>query len=394
MSSAAQLRVLLTSPTFWPLSDGVANSAGIYARALKQAGFDITVLTWRRRDLESSAVLEGVKIRRFCIKGSSNILNRYRGNLAELETFIREQEYDVLVAHCWQTWSTDLALKFSHHYKPDTPTAIVSHGLSTRTLSTWSARLKYPFWRKYQNQIVPNMIRAVSKFIVLSDYADEDRFLDVSIARDLGAPYVVIPNVPGYDPTLASRGGTTKFGRLREQRFCLCVGAFDRKKNEMFVLEAFVRANLPDTSLVLVGYSENGYSAKLRKSANKYGVSDRVFIFSGLSQDEIYSLYKHAWVYLCGSRTECQPIVILDAMASETPFISTAVGCVPNLPGGLTVKSPREMARALNVLASSEERYRQLQAEGARATEDTFSRSKVGEKIRGLFSDLALQGAA
>jgi len=393
MGSVGRRRVLMTSPTFWPLSDGVANSAGIYAKTLKQAGFDVTVLTWRRGDLESSAVLNGINIRRLCVAGSANVLDRYRGNLAELETFVREQEYDILIVHCWQIWSTDLVLKFSRRYKPKTPTVMVSHGLSTNTLSTWSARLKYPFWRRYQKQIVPDMVRAVSKFVVLSDYADEDRFLDVKIARDLGVRYEVVPNVPGYNPVLAKKGPVTEYRQLHKQRYCLCVGAFNSKKNEMFVLDAFVRASLRNTSLVVVGYRENGYSAKLRRFADKHSVSDRVFIFSGLSQEEIFFLYEHAWVYLCGSRTECQPIVILDAMASKTPFISTPVGCVPNLPGGLTVKSPTDMAKALNSLASSEEQYRQLQTDGARAIENVFSKTKVGEKIEGVLRDLLLQEA-
>src|SRR5262249_53568705 len=142
MGPPARRRVLLTSPTFWPLSDGVANSADFYAQALTRAGYDVTVLTQQRQGLEGREVRAGIDIRRLGVAGSMNILDGYRGQVAALEALIRGLEYDALLAHCWQTWSTDLGMKFSLRHRPGTPIAIVSHGLSTNTLSTWNARLK------------------------------------------------------------------------------------------------------------------------------------------------------------------------------------------------------------------------------------------------------------
>ena len=44
------------------------------------------------------------------------------------------------------------------------------------------------------------------------------------------------------------------------------------------------------------------------------------------------------------------PLSIVEAMASKVPFISTDVGCVRGLPGGIIVKSANEMSYFIDLL--------------------------------------------
>ena len=63
-------------------------------------------------------------------------------------------------------------------------------------------------------------------------------------------------------------------------------------------------------------------------------------IFSSQTVEKI----KKASVFAMGSKKEMFPISIIEAMAAGVPFISTDVGCVKYLPGGVIVENEREMA--------------------------------------------------
>src|SRR5688572_14619271 len=118
----------------------------------------------------------------------------------------------------------------------------------------------------------------------------------------------------------------------------LSIGNYSYAKNERFVLDAYTASRERNMPLVFVGQEENAYLRSLRKSARRRKLGHLVFFFHGLSKQQINWLYNHARLFLTGSRTECQPLVVLDAMAAGVPFISTDVGCVSQQGGGIIVQ--------------------------------------------------------
>ena len=91
-----------------------------------------------------------------------------------------------------------------------------------------------------------------------------------------------------------------------------------------------------------------------------------VFIVVGtrLLGPYIAGIYRVADLFLLTAKAETQPIVLLESMASHTPFLTTDVGCVTELPGGTVVRSEPEMVEELKALMASPERRRQLAEEG------------------------------
>jgi len=82
--------------------------------------------------------------------------------------------------------------------------------------------------------------------------------------------------------------------------------------------------------------------------------------------------------------TETQPLVILDAIRAGIPFISTDVGCVSNLPGGIVVRSKSEMAQKIKFLIEDEILRERLSIDGKNACERTYSWEIVMEKYESL----------
>ena len=64
---------------------------------------------------------------------------------------------------------------------------------------------------------------------------------------------------------------------------------------------------------------------------------------------------KNAKAIVLGSRVEKFPVVIIEAMASKIPFISTNVGCVKYFPGGFIVNNRDEMAYWMSFIINNPE---------------------------------------
>ena len=63
--------------------------------------------------------------------------------------------------------------------------------------------------------------------------------------------------------------------------------------------------------------------------------------------------YRAADLFVLSAKAETQPIVLLEAMASRTPWLATDTGCVSELPGGVVVRSEDELVEKMRELASS-----------------------------------------
>jgi len=170
----------------------------------------------------------------------------------------------------------------------------------------------------------------------------------------------------------------------------LSVGKFHWLKNDRGVVRAFCAARPENAALVMIGPAQNAYLAELRRlaAAARLPPSSRIRFLVGCDRDEILSAYRAAALFVTGSRTECFPLVVLDAMASRTAWASTDVGCVSILPGGVTVDSERELAPAIGRLLGDDALRARLAEEGRRACELRFAWPGVTAEYEALVQRL------
>lgn len=93
----------------------------------------------------------------------------------------------------------------------------------------------------------------------------------------------------------------------------------------------------------------------------------------------------------CGvlsSQKEVYPIFICETIACQHPYISTNVGCVEEIPGGLVVETINEMSEAMQRIISDEKLGRYLADKGYMfAKENLIQEKKISELEKLIVSE-------
>lgn len=385
--SAVKLHVLISAFTFPPARNGVANAAYAHAKIMQELGCEVDVIT--AGDTVAQSNENGVKLARFPVAGKGHLLSPSRGAIKNLHKYLSENHWDIVFMHCWQTWSTNCLVDYFSKMSRTEKLVLVSHGISTNSdihsfPLNWIRRF---LWLPYCQFAIPKYMRLLTRLVVLWDHYDNDRFFDHELARRLGTPVNVIPNVSPYNPLKVKRPSLRFTDEELAGGFLLSVGNYSNEKNELFVLDAYKQSRMIDVPLIFVGHQRNHYSAKLEKLTRHWGLN-RVQFCEGLDKTEIDWLYKHATLFLYGSKTECQPMVILDCLASKTAYLSTDVGCVRFLVGTNVVTSPEAMAIQLRSLLGDPHQRENVTQQGFSLYEQEFSFSSVKGKWELLLNEV------
>lgn len=333
--------LLIATFTYPPEANGVAQVAGQQARGLRDRGWDVTVATSPLAG--GPHELDGIAIRRFDCTGTGRMGDPFRG---AVDDFLAEAAcHDVVLCHSLQSWPSHLAAD----YRSRIPGRVVlfSHGVS---VNLRPAGLKgWLRWLSFRPLVarLPGTLRAFDDRIFLAHRQDHDRFLDFSITRQLQLSAEVIPNGADHD---LSQGDATAFRTahgLGDRPVVLYVANYSALKDQARAIRVFETA-IEDRSatLVLVGNAHNAYSEALQETVSRQNRLDVRWV-TGLTRSEIADAYATADIFLMTSVTEVQPLVLLDAMAVGMPWVGTAVGGVPALPGGIATQTDEELAAAL-----------------------------------------------
>ena len=354
---------------------------------MRDLGCDVDVVTPGR--VTSLTREDGISVARFDITGQGHLLGCRRGDRATLAEYLAGRRWDLVIAHCWQAWTTNALLDYFLKHRRTEKLVLVSHGISTRTNvhSVPLSWLRRFLWLPYEKIAVPRYLTALDRLVVLWERRDDGRFYDQSIAANRGVQIRPIPNVATYEPEelvhpreLCGRVGPA-------DGFLLSVGAYSRLKNERFVLDAYRRSRLPDVPLVFVGQEPNRYLSGLERLAREWRLHN-VHFCHGLEKPEINWLYHHATLVLSGSRTECQPISVLDALSAQKPCISTDVGCVAQLDGVVVVQNVGQMAAEISRLRSDPSARAELAERGHAMFTRQFTRQAAQTRWALLLQEL------
>ncbi len=153
---------------------------------------------------------------------------------------------------------------------------------------------------------------------------------------------------------------------VARENVILCVGALQRRKNQIALIRAF-RAAPSDWTLVLAG--SQGYEAEdiLREAANS-PLGDRIKIAGYLSEEEVARWYGKAKVFAFPSLDEGFGMPALEAMAAGVPLIAGNRSSLPEVCGDAALfvnpESDEELAAAVELLTQDEDQRAKLIALG------------------------------
>ncbi len=322
---------------------------------------------------------EGFTVERFDVTGAAFPMNPIRGDVDGYRAFLETTSFDVVLMNAWQTWSTDVCLVNLARIKGRK--ILYSHGLATNIFlrpTPLRSALRYLLWRPYALRL-PAMLKAIDAMFVLAPSGCDSRFDDLRLAQRLDVPVRVIPNaLPAY---ALDEGGEPQ--GLSSRRYLLSVGAYHWSKGHDFVLRAYAASGAKNRiPLRFFGQEETPEIGRLRSLAGKLGVLAEYVSFGvGVSGERLIEEYRGAVALLSGSHTECQPLVLLDALATGTPFVARATGCIDSLPGGYAVRSETEAAAALDEWLASQAAWTEMSRAGRVAAMTRYHPEVVGGQL-------------
>src|SRR5437870_5834496 len=105
------MRILITTFTYHPQINGVANVVGAHAKGFLRHGHEVTVVTGcdeRRAGVQGSPT--GPKVVEFSVSGDFRPHVGFGGQIPDYQEFLNQWDGDMAFFHCTQTWTTELAV--------------------------------------------------------------------------------------------------------------------------------------------------------------------------------------------------------------------------------------------------------------------------------------------
>ena len=391
------MKILLTSYVYPPTACGCSESASVLARGLAKRGHDVTVFTTHHPDRPPVTVDAGVRVESFKISGNHNWKVGIQGSPEEIARYrkmLSEFSADLIIFENWDIWSTLLAERLVGRLKPKK--IIVSHGYTPHLwhphpglgwglgnwLGGWPLLLRTPFLMRYYDRLV-----------VLSKRPTLGRFFDHWLARATGFNKVTaIPN--GAFAGEFNREDMPDFRReygIGPGLMILYVANFCDRKDQMKAMRVFRQARLKDATLVLIGSEFNEYIEGVRRADAALQTQfpeGRVVYLEKVGRPKTCAAYRTADLFMLTAWAETQPIVLMEAMASHTPWLATDVGCVAELPGGVVVRQEAELVAKLQELAGSPALRQKLSDEGWAACQATYDWDQVVNAYERLVKEI------
>lgn len=346
------MNIIFTVATYYPKTDGVQLVTQYQAEGLVKKGHKVTVITSKLKSSPDYEVHNGVEIVRV---DAYNFYYWHKGNKKEYQNLVLEKTKaaDALVAVCLQSFSADWLLDVLQQIKckkilylhgmPDFKVHLSDCSNLKKLAKTIfrNIRWKY-FYTVHLNQI--------KKFDAITHLFKNDNSYKYFSKEGYKNNYV-IENACNDD----------FFENIdfdNKKKIFLYVGNYCDRKNQELALKAFYDANLIDFGLVFIGSQKNDYCNKLinlnNSLKNQYG-NHNVEILYGVPREKISEYTKNAYACVISSNYEYYPITIVESLAAGNPFISTDVGIVNLLPGGVIANTQEEISYWIEFFARNEE---------------------------------------
>jgi glycosyltransferase involved in cell wall biosynthesis len=246
----------------------------------------------------------------------------------------------------------------------DTPLVITNHGLFSQTAPKWVQRVFVPTVARFT-------LNAADRVLCYTE-TDRDRLADRGISTEVSVVHNGI-DCSKFDPS----AGTKTEPQL------LFVGRLKRSKGVDTLLDAFaiLHESFPDLTLTVVG--DGPLRSTLETRCRDLELADVVTFTGNLDNEDVPAYYAESTVFALPSENEGLPRTVLEALACETPVVTSDL---PQLEPvvedvGLTVPTgdARELANAIATLLEDPEQRKQM---GERGRERVVSEYSWAETVR------------
>lgn len=205
----------------------------------------------------------------------------------------------------------------------------------------------------------------------------------------LGVPAARLHAIPNGVPAARSRANPGD-----EPAHIVFVGLVGERKGTDVLVHA-ARALANDVAGWRLTIAGNGDVEEYRQLASSLGIADRVVFTGWAEEDEVDRLLCSASIFVLPTRSENQPVSILEAMARGLPVVSTRVHAIPEMvrhgETGLLVEAGNvaDLAAALRQLIDSPSTRQRMGAAGLTVFEAHYAIEETARRFSKLYRSYA-----
>lgn len=379
------MKLLFCCENYPPSVGGVQEVIRQISERLVIKGHSVTVATGVHPARPVDVIVNGVRVVSFAVSGG--VVQGLRGPVDAYQRFVVESDFDSILIKAAQQWSFDALI----------PVLGVITARKVFIPCGFSGFYQSAY-QDYFRQMPGWMAHFDASVFYASDYQD------IRFAREHGlAGIEILPN--GADEreflNTSAPGFRVEQGVGEDELLFLTVGSINGAKGHWEVARAFELAkfNRPST-LILNGNfpprSRKGVAwqflreslqgrvplaALVRRINTRQGSAKRV-IMTDLPRPDLVRAFKASDLFVLASHVEYSPLVLFEAAAAGTPFISTPAGNAEEIAlwtgGGVICEAtfgrtgkvqpdPVHLASVMESLLSEPERLVQMGLDGRRA---------------------------
>ncbi|MGJ8455128.1 glycosyltransferase family 4 protein [Pseudothermotoga sp. U03pept] len=381
------MKIAMFTDTYIPQVNGVATSVSLYKRALEKLGHEVYIVAPIGPKDETVFSLGGIQF-----KWEKNHIIPRSGRILPLLNFIRQKKIEVIHSHApfalgFRALTVQRRLQIPHvhtyhtllveyrHYipKPLTPSA-----KSVEEFSAWFCNM------------VNRVIAPTEKI--------EKELLRYGVIK----PIHVIPT--GMDVELFEAPNEfdirERHGIDKRTKILLFVGRLAKEKNVAFIVDLFrtLLKRRYDLHLMIVG--DGPERSSLLHMVREFGIDSRVTFTGYMSRSRLANYYRQADLFVFGSESETQGLVVLESLAAGTPVVAVAKMGIADVlvegQGALLVKEPvlEEFVERVERLLNDLSLYDQMKKAGKEYIMKNWSIDAKALLMEDVYRRAAEEGAS
>ncbi|RCW47880.1 glycosyltransferase involved in cell wall biosynthesis [Paenibacillus prosopidis] len=212
--------------------------------------------------------------------------------------------------------------------------------MKSRKVLPYSKSLQQILGRIYRKYNTPRITMRAEKIITISHHAKQDIMLEIQDVHE--EKIDIVHN--GCNKTLEKDRDLSEWIQFKVQygikdKYLFCLGAVEPRKNTIYTIEVFdqiIKRNNLDIQLVIAGL-KGWETSDAYSKAKEHGISEQVIFLDYVPGEILDLLYINAYIFLFLSYYEGFGLPILEAMAFNTPVITTDVTSMPEIAGDAAI---------------------------------------------------------
>ncbi len=386
------MRILHAVEFYSPSTGGMQEVVRQLSERMAAIGHEVTVVTSKIADRKTQ-LLKNVRIKEFAITG--NEAKGIKGEYDSYQKFLKEEKFDVVTFFAAQQWTFDAAIPILN--KITAKKVFVPTGFSG---------LYDQLYKDYYNKM-PDLLRVFDSIIFLSE-----EYRDINFARKFSIENtIVIPNGADADEFVIMKGENirTSLSIPTNDFLILHIGSYTGIKGHKEAIKLFFKSRLKNATLLMVGNNLSYLRKKLWRiiGLNSYlkylfSVKKKLRIID-MNRADTVSALQSADLFLFPSLIECSPLVLFEACASGTPFLTSDCGNAKEIiewtKGGLLLPTEvgddgysridiKASAKMLEDVISNNQLLTDLSKNGFESWKKRFTWEKISNEYLKLYQEI------